>query len=287
MADDSALTFCAEQVRVHDDDRFLCALFAPEPARKGLLALYAFNLEIAKIREIVSEPMPGRIRLQWWREAIAGIYAGTPPRHEVAAALCHAVERFGLTRAQFDRLIDGREFDLDDAPPQDLGALEAYAEATSATLNALALEVLGARGAAAHAAGRHVGIAWALVGHLRAAAFHARAGRTFLPADLLKSAGLTPEDVFALEPSALKPLKALGRVAAEIADAARRHLLEARKSRAEIPREALPALLCGALAEAYLGRIRRAGYNLFAPNLGIAKPARQIRLALSALRGRF
>ncbi len=282
MDDDSALSYCAEQVRVHDDDRFLCALFAPEPARKGLLALYAFNLEIARIREIVSEPMPGRIRLQWWREAIAGIYAGTPPRHEVAAALSHAVERFRLTRAQFDRLIDGREFDLDDEPPPDLGALEAYAEATSATLNALALEVLGERGAAAHAAGRHVGIAWALVGHLRAAAFHARARRTFLPVESLQKQGLTPEDLFALKPS-----QALGRVAAEIAEAARRHLLEARKSRAEIPRQARPALLCGVLAEAYLGRIRRAGYNLFAPNLGIAKPARQIRLALSALRGMF
>ena len=60
MDDDSALSYCAEQVRVHDDDRFLCALFAPEPARKGLLALYAFNLEIARIREVVSEPMPRR-----------------------------------------------------------------------------------------------------------------------------------------------------------------------------------------------------------------------------------
>lgn len=282
MADDSALSYCAEQVRVHDADRFLCALFAPESAREGLLALYAFNLEIARVGEIVSEPMPGRIRLQWWREAIEGIYAGAPPRHAVIAALSHAVERFELTRARFDRLIDGREFDLEDAPPRDLHALEAYADATSATLNALALEVLGERGRAAHGAGRHVGIAWALVGHLRAAAFHARSRRTFLPADLLRKEGLTPEDLFALQPS-----QALGRVAAKIAEAARRHLREARQSRAEIPRQALPALLCAVLAEAYLGRIRRAGYNLFAPNLGIAKPARQMRVALSSLRGRF
>ena len=287
MDDDSALSYCAEQVRVHDDDRFLCALFAPEPARKGLLALYAFNLEIARIREVVSEPMPGRIRLQWWREAIAGVYAGTPPRHEVVAALSHAVERFGLTRARLDRLIDAREFDLDDAPPPDLGALEAYADATSATLNALALEVLGERGAAAHAAGRHVGIAWALVGHLRAAAFHARARRTFLPAELLQKEGLSPEEMFALKPSDVKRLEVLGRVAAAIAEAARGHLLEARESRSAIPRRALPALLCGVLAEAYLKRIRRAGYNLLAPNLEIARPARQLRVALGALLRRF
>ena len=67
-------------VRQHDRDRFLTTLFAPDDRREDLLALYAFNHEVAKTREVVSEPTLGRIRLQWWRDNLEAIYAGQPPR---------------------------------------------------------------------------------------------------------------------------------------------------------------------------------------------------------------
>ena len=74
-------------VRRHDRDRFQTALFAPAAHREALFALYAFNYEIARVREIVREPMLGRIRLQWWREAMAAAFAGGPVRrHEVVDA---------------------------------------------------------------------------------------------------------------------------------------------------------------------------------------------------------
>ena len=59
-----APAYCQNQVRQHDRDRYLTALFAPPARRPGLFALYAFNLEVAKVREAVSEPMLGHIRLQ-------------------------------------------------------------------------------------------------------------------------------------------------------------------------------------------------------------------------------
>src|SRR5271156_3271915 len=72
-------------VRRHDRDRFQTALFAPAARREALFALYAFNYEIARVRESVREPMLGQIRLQWWREAIDAAYAGAASRrHEVA-----------------------------------------------------------------------------------------------------------------------------------------------------------------------------------------------------------
>lgn len=80
------LSYCGRQVRRYDHDRFLTSLFAPAARREGLLALYAFNVEIAKTAEVVSEAMLGQIRLQWWREAIEALYAGAPPEHEVALA---------------------------------------------------------------------------------------------------------------------------------------------------------------------------------------------------------
>ena len=71
MAGPETLSYCAQEVRRHDRARYLSSLFAPDERREDLFALYAFNLEVAKTAEVVSEPMLGQIRLQWWREAIA------------------------------------------------------------------------------------------------------------------------------------------------------------------------------------------------------------------------
>jgi NADH dehydrogenase [ubiquinone] 1 alpha subcomplex assembly factor 6 len=127
----AALSPVALLVRRHDRDRFQTALFAPAAEREALFALYAFNYEIARVRESVSEPMLGQIRLQWWREAIDAVYgAATPRRHEVVEALGVVVRARALSRNHFARLIDSRERDLDDAPPKTLAALEEYAEGT-------------------------------------------------------------------------------------------------------------------------------------------------------------
>src|SRR5438105_4762920 len=170
----------AALVRRHDRDRYQTALFAPAERREALFALYAFNYEIARVREIVTQPMLGQIRLQWWREIVDAAFAGAPARsHEVAGPLAAAIGGHRLTRVHFDRMIDTRERDLADEPPATLTALEDYAEGTSATLLRLALEVLGATEPAAREAASEVGIGYALSGLLRAMPFHATAGRQY------------------------------------------------------------------------------------------------------------
>ena len=134
----------AAAARAADHDRYLCALFAPPPARAALFALILFNAEIARTREAVSEPMLGRIRLQWWREAIDEIYQGRVRRHEVVEPLAEAIGAHGLTRSYFDRLIEARESDLDEVPPATMAALEIYAEESAAPLVSLGLEIVGA-----------------------------------------------------------------------------------------------------------------------------------------------
>src|SRR5580698_1565700 len=109
----SGLSPVAALVRHHDRDRFQTALFAPADRREALFALYAFNYEIARIREAVREEMLGRIRLQWWREIIEVAYAGRPPRrHDTVEVLAETINRYDLTQAHFERLIDAREADL-------------------------------------------------------------------------------------------------------------------------------------------------------------------------------
>ena len=93
MAPREPLPACAELVRRDDPDRYFCDLMAPPTCRERLLALHAFELELARIPDRVSEPMLGAIRLQWWRESLDGIAAGTPRRHEVVLPLAAAMAR--------------------------------------------------------------------------------------------------------------------------------------------------------------------------------------------------
>ncbi len=273
---------CAELVRQRDYDRYLCGLFAPEEARAALFALLAFNAEVARTREVVSEPILGHIRLQWWRDALEGIYVGKVLRHQVVQPLAQAIARFDLPRAPFQALLEARAFDLQDEPPIDLAALERYAEATSAGLTRLALQCLGAMQPRALQAGQHVGIAWGLTGLVRAVPFHAAQRRLLLPLDRLQAAGLTPDDVFERR----KP-KALAVVVAGIASEARRHLRQARRLRVGVPRLALPALLPATLLDGYLARLARYRYDVYHAKTDLPPLARQLRLAWKASIRRF
>lgn len=276
------LSHCAEQVRRLDNDRFLCTLFAPPPEREALAALYAFNLEIARVRESVREPMLGRIRLQWWRDAVNGMFAGVPQREPVAAALAAAVDRFGLGRGRLDRLIDAREFDLDDRPPAALDDMVHYAAGTGAPLVQLSAEVMGARDDGCMAAAENLGIAWALTGLIRAVPFHARARRLYLPAALSRKAGL---DVLAMFERG--PAPGLAAVVEAVAGRAGQHLAAARNARKAVPAPALAAFLPATLAGLYLKRIAAAGYDPFDARVQAVGAQRLVALFVSRLRRRY
>jgi NADH dehydrogenase [ubiquinone] 1 alpha subcomplex assembly factor 6 len=278
----TGLSPTAALVRRHDRDRFQTALFAPAEHREALFALYAFNFEIARVRESVREAMLGQIRLQWWREAIGAAYAGGPVRqHEVVEPITAAIRERNLSRCHFDRLIDTRERDLDDEPLPDMAALEGYAEGSSAPLIFLALEVLGAASPPALEAARHIGIAYALVGLIRAMPVQAQAGRSFIPASLAAETGLDPRDYTALRAS-----PALLQTVEAIAGAARRRLAAARGLQQKVPKAALPALLPARIAENALRRLERAGFDPFA-GAALADPLQSWRLAYAAMVRRF
>jgi phytoene synthase len=270
-----------ELVRRHDHDRFLASLFLPPDRRAAVWALLAFNLEIARVREAVSQPIIGQIRLQWWRDAIEEIYTGKPPRrHEVVEPLAAAIESHRLTRMHFDTLIDGREFDLGDEPPANLAALERYLEKTSSRLIDLQLEILGVEAPAAFEVARAVGIAWGLVGLARALPFHAAQGRLYLPADLMAEAGVDRDGLLTGKGTA-----ATAAVVKRLADRAAEHLAEARRLRRDVPRAAMPALLAGRTAALYLRRLAGAGFDPFDRRVNAPDPWAVLRLAVAKYSG--
>lgn len=269
----------ADLIRRSDYDRYLSALFAPAGPRAHLFALYAFNFEIAKTAETVSQGPLGLIRLQWWREAIDELYSGNVRQHEVLLALARAVSAYDLPRALFDAMIDAREADLEETPFATLEDLEAYADATSGHVMRLSARILGA-GDKLDAVARDAGIAYALTGLLRALPYRAARRNLPLPLDALLAEGMSHEDVFAGEVGSK-----LGPIIGPIAERASAHLQAARVAR--IPRAALPAFLPASLTPAYVRQMMRPGFNPFRDATEIAPHRRQLVMLRAMVRGRL
>lgn len=184
---------CMELLRTGDRERYLAVLFAPEAKRPALAALHAFNLETVRIRDLVSEPMPGEIRLQWWREVVEGSRDGEASQNPVASALLAAIETFDLPRAPLANLLDARVFDLYDDPMPDRATLEGYLGETVSALFQLSAQVLadGADPHTADAAG-HGGVAYGIVSIIRRMPRDRARGRVMIPTDILDAAGIDP-----------------------------------------------------------------------------------------------
>lgn len=273
----------ADLLRRHDRDRYLLGLFAPSDRRVAVMALYAFNYEIAKTREVVSEALLGRIRLQWWREALDEAYGhGAVRAHEVMTPLAEAIRKYRLGRAHFDAMIAARERELEDEPLPTLAALEEYCAATAGRLQQLVLEALDVRDPAAAEVAREVGIAYALAGLIRAIPFHARRRRLFIPADIAAEAKLDRAAVFELAAS-----PALAAAVQRLALAGREHLASARSRREALPGAALPALLPARIAAGYLRDIEAVRGNVFDPRLAARASRSVLRLAWAAATRRY
>jgi len=266
-----AFAHCEGLVRAADRDRFLTTLFAPAEHRPALLALYAFNLEVARVREIVHEPLAGEIRLQWWNDVLEGERRGEVAAHPVAAALLASVARYRLGPERLKALIAARRFDLDNEPMRSLGDLEAYAEGASAGLIAVAAQLL-ADGLDIGALSHHAGLAHAFAGLLAAFPVHGARGKVFVPLDILARHGAARED--AVGGPATPQLHA---ALAELRLHARRHLRAAQELLDAAPPAAIPALLPVALAGATLARMERRGYDPFTP-IEVAPWRRQLRI---------
>lgn len=136
---------------------YLAALGASKDKRPGLLAVLAFDAELAGVCERVSEPMLGRIRLQWWLDVMPGVTGGRPPGHPVAQALADLDLGLDSLRA----MVEAYNFDLDEGPAS-VDAHLAHADAKGSVLGGLLLDVLDVRGDQVRDAAAEVVTAWTL-----------------------------------------------------------------------------------------------------------------------------
>ncbi len=267
---------CEIIVKENDYDRYLTTLFAPPYKRDDLFALYAFNYEIAKTRETVSDTTLGLIRLTWWREAIDGIYAGKKPRqHEVVIPLAEVIQKYKLPKKSFETLIYAREFDLEDVLPADLRGLKNYADFTTAPMLSMVSKVL--TGEADEDNLKHAAQAIALTGLLRAVPYHLQQRTCYLPQDLLSEAGL---DEYMLYDG--KGHDSLKSVTCDIVWSAEEDL-----RRVEYNANLKPIMGQVSLAKQYLKSLKRCDYNVFEQRFHNKPPLSMLRLLTNAGLGRI
>ncbi len=182
-----AYAYCSDFVKRFSYERYLSTLYAPITARPGLIALYAFACEISRVRELVNEPMPGEIRLQWWHDAVSGKDHGDVQHNPVAQAILETVTHFKLPREPLLNLIEARRFDLYSDPMPTLNDLEGYCGETSSALILLASMILSGKPSdrqVSDACG-HGGVAYAMSGLMQTLAWQASRHQQFVPNDVL------------------------------------------------------------------------------------------------------
>jgi phytoene synthase len=255
--------FCAQLVRSHDFTRYASTLFLLPDQRRSLLAIYAFNVEISRVRELVSQPLPGEMRLQWWTDMLAGAGHGGVEGNPVAAELILAIKRWDLPVERLSRLIEEHQFDLYNDPMPTMAALEGYLNDTSGALFSLGAGIAGWQTGDIEHLARHAGLAQGLSQVVAGLPLDASRRQLFVPVQLLESCGSGMEEVFAG-----KETSHLRAVLSRLIDEARDHLEAAKAQLAGAPPEVRPVFLPLALVEHDLKRRSRADTDLFRPDTG-------------------
>ncbi len=255
----SGADFCLESLKQADPERFFTCLFAPSEFRSALAALYAFNLDIVRTREIVSEPMIGEIRLQWWRDALSGKGEGDVASHPIAGPLLDAISKYHLPSHALINLIDARVFDLYDDPMPSLNDLEAYCGETSSALFQLSLFILsnGKAVSAADLCG-HAGVAFGMMSILKALPWHSARGQVYVPRDILERHHITADDIRRRE---LTP--AISAALSEMRTLVRQHLDQVRHHVKALSPELVPAFLSLTSIEPVLRAMDKPNYDPF------------------------
>ncbi len=248
-----------ETLKGVDPDRYRAALMAGAPARDRLLTLYAFHYELAKVPEMVSEPVIGAIRYQWWRDAVAEIYEGKPVRkHEVATPLRTVLIDCDVPRYWVDALIDGRERDLDPRPFANISEAKEYCTATSGKLMQIAVQVAAPDSdlSETQSAGiAQAGLTWGLTGLARAYRFYQSRMLSELTFSEIKDAAGAAYDAAG---------RALGKVDTQV----------------------MPAVAYAALAPKYLARMG-GSFDPAKDSVSYGPLAKQMRLMRAGMTGRI
>ncbi|MBE7637668.1 squalene/phytoene synthase family protein [Sneathiella sp. P13V-1] len=257
MATENDQSLLSKEVKQYDYDRWLTCLFAPAEKREHLFALLSFNSEISRIRETVSEPLLGDIRLQWWRDALAGIDTGAVKKHPTVEALYRLHQEIPLDLALMQGMVDMRAKDLDPVPNTTDGQLIIYVDMTAGAVQRLLYRALvGCEDSKSIEAVSLAGRAYGLFGILQAIPFHGRNGLVLVPKQRMAKYGVTENSLLTKEHAS-----SLYNIVESMTDLAASELSDARRLAKSIEGVGRTALLPNAYGPLLLGMFRKHGFD--------------------------
>ncbi|OAX44294.1 hypothetical protein K503DRAFT_729622 [Rhizopogon vinicolor AM-OR11-026] len=261
--------YCRDFVRKHDYEGYLTSQLYPQRFQGGYFALRALYIELATVREAVSQTTLGQARLVFWRDAMRDIYNNKPPHHPIALAIHDATQHSRLPLYHFNRIIEAREQELHNQTHLTLESMVSHAESTSSTFLYLLLAMLNLPSSTLAHAASHLGVAQSLTTLLRALSFHASKGVMVIPAEITAKHGVNQQEVFTKGGSS----HGLEDAVFELATVANDHLLTARDTFKEtggrVPSEAMPVFLAAIPVVSILRRLEAINFNAFDPSLQI------------------
>lgn len=242
--------FISQNLKNFDKSSYLACLLMGDAHRLPIAVLYVFNAEIARIRNMIREPLPGEIRLQWWREVTAeNARKDEASANPLSNALNQIIEQYDLSRVSFDGYCRARIFDLYDDPMPDFATYEGYCGETASILLQLSCQIISQEHAKSSAnASGHAGVARSVATHLLQLSDHRARGQLYIPVELLNEVGLD-RDGFLKGLDEAKNADAIRKFAAY----GKKHLEDARKHAKDLSPDLrnayLPMSNCGRILE--------------------------------------
>jgi NADH dehydrogenase [ubiquinone] 1 alpha subcomplex assembly factor 6 len=231
--------------------------------RTAAFTLRAFNVETSRILESARELNLALMRLQWWRDALTGIYQGKTLEHPVITALSTIVKAHKLSKHWFTRLLDARQSDLEsEGSPKTILDVERYAENTASALLYLTLEAAGVRSTPADHAASHVGKAEGISLLLKSSYHHSSYRRSYIPIEVTAKHGVSQEDIYRRMNS-----QSLADAVYDVASVADAHLKQAHALASTVPQAAIPVLLPAVPTRVLLESLKKVHFNVFDPKL--------------------
>eukprot|EP01100_Stratorugosa_tubuloviscum_P015214 TRINITY_DN8596_c0_g1_i1.p1 TRINITY_DN8596_c0_g1~~TRINITY_DN8596_c0_g1_i1.p1 ORF type:complete len:309 (+),score=100.39 TRINITY_DN8596_c0_g1_i1:85-1011(+) len=262
FSSDEAFKYCAAIVSKYDKQNYHCSLMLPYQQRKSALAVRAFNIEVASIRDVALRQQTAFARFGFWKDGINSIYNQKEVSNPILIALSQVIKNHAISKSFLQRLIQSREKDFNQLQPLDIATLEKYGEDTASCLLYLTLEICGFKNLDYDHAASHLGKAIGICTVIRATPFHLSQRQCYLPMSLTIKNGFAVEDLFKNEIG-----DNFSNLIFELACVAKNHLNLSKQMSANSPKLVKKAFLPSIVCEDFLQQLEQVNFDCFNPKL--------------------
>lgn len=192
--------YCKQKAAASGSSFYYSFLFLTKPKRQAIIALYAFCREVDDIADECKDTSVASIKLAWWRNEIANLYAGKP-QHPVTKALAEVIHLYQLDQEHFLEIIDGMSMDLAQNRYADFKQLQLYCYRVASVVGLLSVQIFGFTNRKTLKYAHDLGIALQLTNIIRDVGEDARRNRIYIPLADLEKFNVSVADILNSKPS--------------------------------------------------------------------------------------